>query len=89
MAKSFYAALIGISIDRGEIQSLDEPVANYLDYFNDGRREITIRQLLNMSSGLDMPVHEHEEMFFPLITWTMPSQWGWKSQLTSYSNTTM
>ena len=64
MAISFYAALIGISIDRGEIQSLDEPVANYLDYFNDGRREITIRQLLNMSSGLDMPVHEHEEMFF-------------------------
>ena len=64
MAKSFYAALIGISIDRGEIQSLDDPVANYLDYFNDERRDITIRQLLNMSSGLDMPEHEHEEMFF-------------------------
>ena len=64
MAKSFYAALIGISIDRGEIKSLDEPVANYLGYFNDERRNITIRQLLNMSSGLDMPEHEHEEMFF-------------------------
>lgn len=64
MAKSFYAALIGISIDRGEINSLDDPVAKYLDYFNDERRDITIRQLLNMSSGLDMPDHEHEEMFF-------------------------
>jgi CubicO group peptidase (beta-lactamase class C family) len=64
MAKSFYAALIGVSIDRGEIQSLDDPVADYLDYFKDERRDITIRQLLNMSSGLDMPDHEHEEMFF-------------------------
>jgi len=64
MAKSFYAALIGISIDRGEIASLDDPVANYLDYFNDERREITIRQILNMTSGLDFPSHEHEDMFF-------------------------
>ena len=57
MAKSFYAALIGISIDRGEIASLDDPVANYLDYFNDERRDITIRQILNMTSGLDFPSH--------------------------------
>ena len=35
MAKSYYAALIGISLDKGEIQSLDENVANYLEYFND------------------------------------------------------
>ncbi|MDG1165632.1 MAG: serine hydrolase [Porticoccaceae bacterium] len=64
MAKSFYAALIGISIDRGEIDSLDDPVAKYLEYFNDERRDITIRQLLNMTSGLEMPSHEHENMFF-------------------------
>ena len=30
MAKSFYAALIGISIDKGEIESLDDPVSKYL-----------------------------------------------------------
>lgn len=64
MAKSFYAALIGISIDRGEIISLDDPVALYLDYFNDERRDITLRDLLNMTSGLDFPDHEHEDMFF-------------------------
>lgn len=64
MAKSFYAALIGISIDRGEINSLDDKVSQYLDYFQDDRREITIRQLLNMSSGLEMPADEHEKMFF-------------------------
>ena len=64
MAKSFYAALIGISIEEGEINSLDDPVANYLDYFNDDRSDITIRDLLDMSSGLEYPAHQHEKMFF-------------------------
>jgi CubicO group peptidase (beta-lactamase class C family) len=64
MAKSYYAALIGISIDRGEITSLDDKVKKYLAYFNDERSNITIRDLLNMSSGLDFPEHEHERMFF-------------------------
>ena len=64
MAKSYYAALIGISIDKGEIKSLDEKVNNYLDYFSDERSHITIRDLLDMSSGLDFPSHEHEKMFF-------------------------
>jgi CubicO group peptidase (beta-lactamase class C family) len=64
MAKSFYASLIGIAIDRGDIDSLDDKVALYLDYFNDERAEISIRDLLDMSSGLEMPDHEHEKMFF-------------------------
>ncbi len=64
MAKSFYASLIGISIDRGEIKSLDDKVSDYLDYFNDERSEITIRDILNMASGLQFPEHEHELMFF-------------------------
>ena len=64
MAKSFYASLIGISIDRGEIASLDDRVSDYLAYFNDERRDITIRHLLDMASGLEMPAHEHENMFF-------------------------
>ena len=64
MAKSFYAALILISIDNGEIDSLDDRVSDYLPYFKDDRSEITIRQLLNMSSGLEYPDHQHETMFF-------------------------
>tara|TARA_B100000767_G_scaffold86480_1_gene83121 strand:+ start:760 stop:1950 length:1191 start_codon:yes stop_codon:yes gene_type:complete len=64
MAKSYYAALIGISIEKGEIDSLDDPVGKYLDYFNDERSKITIRDLLDMSSGLDFPEDEHERMFF-------------------------
>ena len=54
MAKSFYAALIGISIENGEINSLDDPVSDYLDYFNDERSDITLRDLLDMSSGLNI-----------------------------------
>ena len=64
MAKSFYAALILISIDRGEIKSLDDKVSDYLQFFDDERKVITIRQLLNMSSGLEYPDHQHETMFF-------------------------
>jgi len=64
MAKSYYAALVGISIERGEIGSLDDPASKYLDYYKDERSKITIRDLLNMSSGLDFPTHEHEKMFF-------------------------
>ena len=36
----------------------------YLEYFNDERSDITLRDLLDMSSGLDFPSHEHEKMFF-------------------------
>ena len=64
MAKSFYAALIGISLELGEISSIDDNVGKYLSYFNDDRSVVTIRHLLNMTSGLEFPEHEHENMFF-------------------------
>ena len=64
-AKSFYAALIGISLDKGEIDSLDDPVSKYVKEYNTAeKRDITIRQILNMTSGLEFPSHEHEMMFF-------------------------
>ena len=52
------------NIEKGEIDSLDDNVGKYLDYYNDERSKITIRDLLDMSSGLDFPDHEHEKMFF-------------------------
>jgi CubicO group peptidase (beta-lactamase class C family) len=55
MTKSLYAALI----DR-----LDDPVVKYLDYFHNEPRDIRVRGLLDMTSGLDFPAHEYEEMFF-------------------------
>jgi CubicO group peptidase (beta-lactamase class C family) len=64
-AKSFYASLIGISLDLGEIESLDDPVSKYVkEYDTAEKKDVTIRQILNMTSGLEFPSHEHEMMFF-------------------------
>lgn len=52
MAKSIVSLLIGAALDEGKIESLDEPVANYLPEFNDEKKGITIRHILTMSSGL-------------------------------------
>lgn len=53
MAKSIVGMLIGIAIDEGDIKSLDEPVATYLpEFLEKGREQITIRHLMEMSSGL-------------------------------------
>ena len=57
--------MIGISLDKGEIDSLDDPVSKYVkEYDTAGKKDITIRQILNMTSGLEFPSHEHEMMFF-------------------------
>ena len=52
--KSITAALIGVLIQQGAL-TLDQlaPIAEWHESPNDPRAEITIRQLLNMSSGLD------------------------------------
>lgn len=53
MAKSVVSLLIGAAIQDGYINSIDEPVANYLDEFDiEGKNLITIRHILTMSSGL-------------------------------------
>ena len=53
MAKSVTALLIGIAIDDGKISGVDDAVAKYLpSWSNDMRKDITLRHLLVMSSGL-------------------------------------
>jgi CubicO group peptidase (beta-lactamase class C family) len=58
-AKSITSILTGIAIDKGLIESVDAPILpllpEYTSYTNPDPRksEITIRHLLNMSSGLD------------------------------------
>jgi len=64
VAKSFVSALVGIAIDQGRIGSVDDPVTRYLPELaaRDQRfRQITLRHLLTMSSGL-----RYEESSFPL-----------------------
>ena len=53
VAKSFVSVLIGIAIDEGYINSIDEVASNYIyEWENDNRASISIRELLNMRSGL-------------------------------------
>jgi CubicO group peptidase (beta-lactamase class C family) len=63
IAKSFTSALVGIAIDEGHINSVEDPITDYLPELasRDHRFEnITVRNLLRMSSGL-----EYEEFRFP------------------------
>jgi CubicO group peptidase (beta-lactamase class C family) len=52
-AKSFASALIGIAIDKGYVSSEYAPAAEFItEWAGDERKNITIKNLLQMSSGL-------------------------------------
>lgn len=54
-AKSFVSTLIGIAVEDGSIGSIDDPITDYLPELLEADRrfgDITIRHLLNMSSGI-------------------------------------
>jgi CubicO group peptidase (beta-lactamase class C family) len=56
VAKSFTSALIGIAIQEGYIDSVNDPITQYLPELakrDSGFQDITIRDLLLMSSGLE------------------------------------
>jgi CubicO group peptidase (beta-lactamase class C family) len=54
VAKSIISLLIGIAVDDGSINSLDDQVCKYFPEFNnETNKQLTIRQLLTMSSGLN------------------------------------
>ena len=53
-AKSVVGLMIGIALDEGTIKSLDQPVGDFIPEYSQGsRNELTIRQVLTMSSGLN------------------------------------
>ena len=52
--KSILSALIGIAIDEGKINSIDEPVKNYVKGFKDTNAEnLTIKQCLMETTGVE------------------------------------
>jgi CubicO group peptidase (beta-lactamase class C family) len=54
--KTVTGLLMGAAIADGFIRSVDEPAATYIpEWRNDARRTIRIRDLLQMSSGLEVP----------------------------------
>lgn len=59
MHKSVLGLMIGLAIRDGYINSIDDPVSRYITAWqNDPRGEITLRQLLTMSSGLNSPAFQ-------------------------------
>ena len=55
IAKSFVSALVGIAIDEGYIDSVDDPVTKYLPELRDNDTrfdQVTLQNLLTMSSGV-------------------------------------
>lgn len=54
ISKSVVSACIGIAINKGLIKDENEPIKNYISFSeNNNKGEITIKNLLTMSSGLD------------------------------------
>ena len=52
VAKSLYSAAVGVAIDEGHIESLDQKASDFLDEWIDTDKEdITIRNLLEMRAG--------------------------------------
>jgi len=54
MAKSFTSTLIGLALSEHRIKSLDDPIVTYLPELKEGAyKDVTIRQVLEMRSGVD------------------------------------
>jgi len=75
VSKSVTSALIGIALDKGYIESLDEFVLDYFpDYeianLNPQKQTITIWHLLTMTTGLDWPeYYPYEDYRNPYHDW--------------------
>ncbi|MDE5638795.1 MAG: beta-lactamase family protein [Odoribacter sp.] len=70
--KSIVGLLIGIAHDEGYIKSLDDKVSVYLPEFGEGRKsEVTVRNLLTMSSGLNW-----DEAYTSLFSKTTQAYYG-------------
>lgn len=57
MHKPVLGLLVGVAIADGFIDSVDAPASKWItEWQGDGRRAITVRDLLQMSSGLEVPI---------------------------------
>jgi len=54
VTKSFVSALVGIALDEGLIDNIEDPITKYLSDFNGtGYEGVRIKDILQMSSGVD------------------------------------
>ena len=77
--KAFTASAIGLLVDDGKLK-VDDPACNILtEWANDGRKEITIRNLLTMTSGLKLDYRGFSNSPDPtdaMLNWPMERQPG-------------
>ena len=72
MAKSIISLLVGAALDDGYIKSLDQKVGDFIESYDEGGKEdISIRNVLTMSSGLDW-----DEAYSSLFSPTTESYYG-------------
>jgi CubicO group peptidase (beta-lactamase class C family) len=66
MAKSFVGILIGCALQDGYIQSLDQPVGDFLPEYKTGENaKLLIRHLLTMSSGINFDENYVSPLAYP------------------------
>ncbi len=54
LSKSIVSILVGAAVEEGAIKSIEDPVTKYLPYLSgSGYRNVTVKNLLQMSSGVD------------------------------------
>lgn len=54
--KTVQGLLVGLAIEDGFIKSVDDPASNWItEWRGDARKDITVKDLLQMSSGLEIP----------------------------------
>lgn len=68
MAKTVTALLLGIAIDEGHIESLDQPITDFIPAFNNDplAQKVTIGQLAMMNSGYEWNEHYYN-IFSPTV----------------------
>ena len=69
-AKSFTSMLVGLALDKGYINSLEDKVTDYLpEYRPNGFHHLTIRDLLVMASGIDYKTTEKPFIGNQVLWW--------------------
>ena len=79
VGKTFAATILGIALDEGHIESVDQSLGDFYeleryDNFSNKKAGVTLRQLLTMSSGFegydfDMDSIGNEEYMYPQANW--------------------
>jgi CubicO group peptidase (beta-lactamase class C family) len=71
MAKSFLSILIGCAIDDGYIQSIDQPVTDFVpELATNGFERVSIKHLLQMTSGMDYTENDNPVGIHPRFYYT-------------------